>query len=148
MPHIRLRESQRSSLVGARFTARLARSWCPASPPVDRRTSTQLVCRELDVADVAELPKLLRRTRVLKQHLVDVERVQLTASEAVDRLGHVRDEFGELRFVVARHRLACLPTLGLLGHELMALPGLCQQSSWSTSSFSSGLVAGSETKEQ
>lgn len=49
--------------------------------------------------------------RVPKQHLVDVERAQFTVAEAVGRLGHVRDEFGELRSLVARHRLACLPTL-------------------------------------
>ena len=71
----------------------------------------QLARGELNVADVAELPEFLRSTRVLKQHLVDVERVQFTAAEAVNRFGYVRDEIGELRSVVARHRLACLPTL-------------------------------------
>ena len=71
----------------------------------------QLARGELNVTDVAELPEFLRSTRVLKQHLVDVERVQFTAAEAVNRLGYLRDEIGELRSVVARHRLACLPTL-------------------------------------
>jgi len=66
---------------------------------------------DLNVADVAELPELLRGPRVLKQHLVDAERVQFTAAEAVSRLGYVRDELGEIRFVVARHHLACVPTL-------------------------------------
>lgn len=70
-----------------------------------------LACGELDIAYVAELPELLRSTGVLKEHLVDIERVQFAVMEAVSCLGYVRDEFGELRCVVARHRLACLPTL-------------------------------------
>ena len=83
----------------------------PRSPPVDRWSFMHLACGDLDVAHVAELPELFGSTGVLEQHLVDVERVQFTVAESVDRLGHVRDEFGELRLVVARHRLACLPTL-------------------------------------
>ena len=71
----------------------------------------QLAGGDLNVADVAELPELLRSARVLKQHLVDAERVQFTAAEAVNRLGYVRDELSEPRLVVARHHLACLPTL-------------------------------------
>jgi hypothetical protein len=46
----------------------------------------------------------------MKEHLVDAERVQFTASEMVNRLDYVRDKLSELRLVVARHRLACLPS--------------------------------------
>ena len=71
----------------------------------------QLASGDLNITDVAELPELPRSARVLKQHLVDAERVQCTAAEAVNRLGYVRDKLSELRLVVALHRLACLPTL-------------------------------------
>ena len=71
----------------------------------------QLARCELDVADVAELPEFLRSTGVLEQHLVDIDGLKFAAAESVNRLSYVRDEFGELRFVVGRHRLACLPTL-------------------------------------
>lgn len=71
----------------------------------------QLASGDLNVADVAELPELLRSPRVLKQHLVDWERVQFTVAEAVNRLGYVRDELSQPHLVVARHHLACLPTL-------------------------------------
>jgi len=71
----------------------------------------QLACGELDIAHVAELPELFSSTGVLKQHLVDVERVEFTVAETVSRLGYVRDEPGEVRLVVARHRCVCLPTV-------------------------------------
>lgn len=45
-----------------------------------------LVRADLDVADVAELPELLRRTRVLEQDLVDVEGIKFAAAEPVDLL--------------------------------------------------------------
>lgn len=77
-----------------------------------------LACGELDIADVAELPELPCSTGVLKQHLVDAERVQFTVAEAVSCLGYVRNEFGELRLVIARDGLACLLTLQLPGHAL------------------------------
>ena len=41
----------------------------------------QLAGGDLNVADVAELPELLRSARVLKQHLVGAERVQFTAAK-------------------------------------------------------------------
>ena len=65
----------------------------------------QLACGELDIAHAAELPELFRSTGVVEQHLVDVKSVQFTVPEAVSSLGYVRDEFGEFRSVVARHRL-------------------------------------------
>ncbi|MEO7627205.1 MAG: hypothetical protein ABIS91_13135 [Nocardioides sp.] len=71
----------------------------------------QLAGGDLNGADVAELPELLRSTRVLKQHLVDAGRIPFTAAEAVNRLGYVHDELSEPRLVVDRHHLACLPTL-------------------------------------
>jgi hypothetical protein len=51
-------------------------------------------CGDLDVSHIAELPEFFGSTGVLKHHLVDVERVQFAVLEAVDRVGHVRDELG------------------------------------------------------
>ena len=70
-----------------------------------------LACDDLDVTQVAELPELLGSTGVLEQHLVDGERIHFAVAVVVGCLGDVCDEFDELRLVVARHILACLPTL-------------------------------------
>jgi hypothetical protein len=43
--------------------------------------------------------------------LVDVEGPEFAAAEPVNRRGYVCDEFGELRLVVRRHRLASLLTI-------------------------------------
>jgi hypothetical protein len=86
-------------------------------PPVDRRLVVYLARGELDLAHVAELPELLRRTGVLEQHLIDVERVQLPASEEFDRIGHVLHKIPEPSLVVRRNCLACLPTLRFAHHE-------------------------------
>ena len=69
-----------------------------------------LACGDLDVTQVAELPELLGSTGVLEQHLVDGERMQFAVSVAVGCLGDVGNKFNELRLVIARHILACLPT--------------------------------------
>lgn len=47
----------------------------------------------------------------MEQDLVDVEGLELATAEPINRLGYVRDEFGELRLVVRRHRLASLLTI-------------------------------------
>lgn len=70
-----------------------------------------LACGEFDIAHVAELLELLYGAGALIQHLVDVERVQLTVAEAFSRLGYVRDGPGPVGLVVARHRCVCLPTV-------------------------------------
>ena len=62
---------------------------------------------ELDIADVAELPELFRGTGVLRQDLVDVERIEFTDTEAVSLLGYARD----VRLVVARQNCVCLPSV-------------------------------------
>lgn len=53
-----------------------------------------------------------------EQDAVYVEGFEFAAAEPADRFGYVREEFGELRFVVGRYRLTCLPTIRFLGHEL------------------------------
>ena len=83
----------------------------PALPPVDRRALVQVVCRDLDISQVAELPELLDGTGVLEQNMVHIERVQLVGTKAIDRLSHVRDELGKRRLVIGRHYLACSLTL-------------------------------------
>jgi hypothetical protein len=71
----------------------------------------QLARGEFNVAVIAELPELFRSTRVLEKDLVDVDGLEVTVTESVDRLGYVRDEKGELRFVVVRHRRTGLQTI-------------------------------------
>ena len=50
--------------------------------------------------------------------MVDLECVQLAFTEAIDGLGHVRDELGECRAVIGRYCLACLLTLRPCGRGL------------------------------
>ena len=57
-------------------------------------------------------------SRVLEQDPVDVGGIEFAAAELINRLGYVRDEFGELRLVIGRHHRASLLTIRLLGHEL------------------------------
>ena len=107
-------ESPAPRLVALRLS-RLRRS---AFPPVDQWFQLRLACGDLDIARIAELPELLRGAGVLKQDAVDIECVQFSRAEAVRRRGDLRDEFGEVLLVVARHYLAGFLTLRLPGHSL------------------------------
>jgi len=81
--------------------------WCPAFPAVGWRLFTDQVRRELDIHHVAELPELLRRTGVLEEDLVDVERIQLAGTVAVNDYTDTRYQLSQLDLVIRRHRLAC-----------------------------------------
>ena len=61
---------------------------------------------DLRGAKVAELPQLLGRSRVLEQHLVDVERVQLAGAVPVDGVTDASYELGLLSLVVRRDKVA------------------------------------------
>ena len=50
--------------------------------------------------------------------MVHIEWVEITVAEMIDRVGHVRDEFGELCLVLVGHLLACLLARCFLGHLL------------------------------
>lgn len=91
---------------------------CPALPPTRGRVIRNDACGDLDIGQIAELPKLLGGARILEHHRVDVEGVQLTGAVAVDGAGHLLDKPAELRLVVPADLLACDPMLGLAGHEM------------------------------
>ncbi|WP_345528287.1 hypothetical protein [Nocardioides endophyticus] len=71
---------------------------------------------ELNLAQVAELPEFLGRPRVLEDHLVDLERVDLTCLKAFDRWLDATDELAELLLVISGDGLASGPTIGSGGH--------------------------------
>jgi hypothetical protein len=56
----------------------------PAIPPVAGRFIPDDSRGDLNVPHVAELPEFLRRSRVLKDDFVDIERVDLTRLKAFD----------------------------------------------------------------
>jgi len=74
-----------------------------ALPPVDRRPLTHELRGELGIAQVAELPELLGGPRVMEQDPVDVERIDLAITEAVDRCAHALYQHRQLGLVVRRH---------------------------------------------
>jgi hypothetical protein len=118
MPRIRLRRRrrQRGSLRGTSSVPG-PRMGAPRSHQSIGGLLLHLAGGELDIAHVAELPELFRGTGVLRQDLVDVERIEFTDAEAVSRLGYVRD----VRLVVARHNCVCLPTVCLPGQPIEAV---------------------------
>ncbi len=83
----------------------------PLLPPVDGRFVTDYSRADLDVPEVAELPKLLGCSGVLKDKFVDFERVEITGLEAIESEPDVTDELGQLRLVIRRHCLASGPTI-------------------------------------
>lgn len=60
---------------------------------------------------VAELPEFLRRSRVLKDDFVDIERVDLTRLKAFDGLLDAKEELAELLLVIGSDGLASGPTI-------------------------------------
>ena len=80
-------------------------------PPVAGRFIPDDSRGELNLPQVAELPELLRRARVLKDDLVDFERVDLTRLKAFDGLLDVTDELAELLLVIGRDGLASGATI-------------------------------------
>jgi hypothetical protein len=53
----------------------------------------------------------------VEEGLVDVERIQLATTEAVDRGAHALHQRSQLGLVVRRHRLARGFSVGLRGHR-------------------------------
>ena len=66
---------------------------------------------DLNVPHVAELPELLRRSRVLEDDVVDFERVDLTRLKAFDGQLDATDELAELLLVIGSDGLASSPTI-------------------------------------
>ena len=78
----------------------------PAIPPLAGRLIPHDACGDVDGREVAELPQLLRRSRVLKDDLVDLERVDLARPEACDGWLDATDELAELLLVIGSNGLA------------------------------------------
>src|SRR5436309_80582 len=74
-------------------------SWSPPPfallPPVHITTFVDEPRYERSLAEVAELPKLLRSAAVLEDHLIDCECVHIAGAEAVNCLADVVDEFSQ-----------------------------------------------------
>jgi hypothetical protein len=71
---------------------------------------------DLHVKAVAELPQLLRCSRVLEEHTIDLEGIQFTGTVAIDSLPDSSNKRSQLRGVIVRnHRTRSLP-LRLAGH--------------------------------
>jgi hypothetical protein len=97
------------------------RSAASPLPPVDplgvRRHRPQCAgCRRgTRPAEIAaELPQFPRRTRVLTDYVVELERVELAFLVSTDTVAQVVEELAQLRFVVARHKLDVVSALGAI----------------------------------
>jgi len=66
---------------------------------------------------VAELPQLLGRAGVLEDNSIDVERVELARTVAIDGLTDAGHKVSQLRLVVVRDHGPRRTTLRLAGHE-------------------------------
>ena len=83
----------------------------PAIPPVAGRFIPDDSRGDLNLTHVAELPEFLGRSRVLEDHLVDFERVDLTRLKAFDGRPDATDELAELLLVIGSDGLASGPTI-------------------------------------
>ena len=83
----------------------------PAIPPVAGLFIADDSRGDLNVPHVAELPEFLRRSRVLKDDLVDFERVDLSHPKPFDGYMDVTYELAELLLVVRSDSLASGPTI-------------------------------------
>ena len=88
---------------------------CPL-PPVGRCLVTDQARSELNVGKVAELPKLLRGTAVLKDDLFGFEGVKIAGAEPVDRIANTLDKLSQASRVVGRHYLSSCLALRLVRH--------------------------------
>ena len=57
----------------------------PEFPPIHEFAVADESSDEFRIAQIAELPQLLRRPRVLEQDMVNIEGIHRTAPEAVNR---------------------------------------------------------------
>jgi hypothetical protein len=92
-------------------------SWSCPFPPVAWWLVPDHRGRLLHLEEVAELPQLLRRPRVLEEDPINVERVELAGTVAIDSLPDAGDEFSQLCLVIVRHHDARRSSLRLAGHE-------------------------------
>ena len=69
---------------------------------------------------VAELPQLRGRAGVLEENSINVERIELAGTVAIDGLPDARDKVSQLCLVVVRDHGPRRSTLRLAGHETEA----------------------------
>jgi hypothetical protein len=94
----------------------LPRSWGSAFPPVAWWLVPDHRRRNLHLEYVAELPQLLRRPGVLEENVINVERVELAGTVAIDGLPNAGDKFSQLCLVVVRDHQTRRAPLRLAGH--------------------------------
>lgn len=94
-----------------RIRAASPRPTSAALPPADRWFVANQPGCDLDVAQVAELPELLRCPRVLEDQFVDFESVEFAGPELFDGVTNVMDEFAQLILVVRGDGLSSCPTI-------------------------------------
>jgi hypothetical protein len=65
---------------------------------------------------VAELPQLLRRSRVLEKNTIDLEGIHFTGTIAIDSLPDASNKRSQLRGVIIRNHRTRSSPLRLAGH--------------------------------
>jgi hypothetical protein len=73
--------------------------------------------RNLHLEIIAVLPKLLRRSGLLEQNLVDLEGVKLAGAVAIHTLTDTGNKVSQLGLVIFRDHRASYSSLGLARHE-------------------------------
>lgn len=91
-----------------------------AFPPVVGSLLADHGRSNFDMEVVAELPKFLGSAGVLEQNSIDVERIELASTVAIDGIPDARDQVRQLRVVIIRDHRARRLTLRLAGHDYEA----------------------------
>ena len=80
-----------------------------APPPVEGLSVVHEAGGELDIVEIAELPQLFCRARVLEEDPVDVEGIEVPGSEVLQGIADAGEQLPQLFFVVGGDGLAsCL----------------------------------------
>lgn len=98
----------------SRTTSPLSRS-SPFPPVVGWLLDVHRRC-DLHLKVVAELPQLLRRSRVLEETTIDLEGIQFTGPVTIDSLPDASNKRSQLCAVIVRNHRTRSPSLQLAGH--------------------------------
>jgi hypothetical protein len=97
-----------------------ALSWRSAFPPVVGWPLPDHGRGNLHWEVVAELPQFFCSAGVLEENSIDVERIKLASTVAIDGFPDTRDQFSQLRVVIVRDHRARGLTLRLASHGFEA----------------------------
>ena len=89
----------------------------PATPPAAGGSSRTIRAAISTCPTLQNFQSFPRRSRVLKDDLIDFERVDLTRLKAFDRKLDATNKLTELLLVIGRDSLASGSTIGLGGHS-------------------------------